>query len=206
MHDDPVSIDLGKVERATVQFNLGAGELVLRGGADKLLEGKFEYNVAAWKPRVTYSATGSTANLTIRQPRSGGGFGNTRNLWDLALNDKVLLDFMLNCGAGQGRLDIGGLDLERVKVNIGAGQVDIDLRGQPSHDYDVDVSGGIGQATIRIPQDVGIRADAHGGIGQVQVSGLGKHGDHYENSLYGTAKVNVRLRVQGGIGEIRILG
>jgi len=38
------------------------------------------------------------------------------------------------------------------------------------------------------------------------VSGLEKRGDHYENDLYDKAKVNLRLKVEGGIGEIRIIG
>jgi hypothetical protein len=206
MHDEPISIDLGHVERARVRLNLGAGELTLRGDADKLLEGRFEYNVAAWKPRVRYSASGSDADVTISQPESGGGFGDTRNHWNLELNDKVLLDFHLSCGAGQAKLQMGDLDLQRVGVDMGAGQVDLDLRGEPSHDYDVQVTGGVGQATIRVPDNVGVRADAHGGIGHIDVTGLESRGDHYENSLYGTAKVNVRLKVEGGIGEIRIIG
>jgi hypothetical protein len=206
LHEEPVSIDLGKIERANVQLDLGAGELIVRSGVGKLLRGRFEYNVAAWKPEVTYSANGSSADLTIRQPHGAGGFGNTRNTWDLELNDRVLLDFTLNCGAGQSRLEMGDLDLQHVAVSIGAGQVDLDLRGKPSHDYDVKVSGGVGQATVRIPEDVGVRAEAHGGIGHIDVTGLEKRGDHYENSLYGNSKVNVRLKVEGGIGEIRIIG
>ena len=206
MHDEPVSIDLGKVERADVHLELSAGELRLRSGSDKLLRGRFEYNVSAWKPKVTYSASGSSADLTIRQPHGTGGFGNTRNIWDLELSDKVLLDFALNCGAGEGRLEMGDMDLEHVEVKIGAGQVDLDLRGKPTHDYDVNVSGGVGQATVRLPDNVGVRAEAHGGIGHIDVSGLDKRGDYYENSLYGNSKVNVRVRVEGGIGEIRIIG
>lgn len=206
VHDEPVSIDLGNVKRANVQLDLGAGELTVRSGVGKLLRGRFEYNVAAWKPEVTYSASGSSADLTIRQPHGGGGFGNTRNTWDLELNDRVLLDFTLNCGAGQSKLEMGDLDLQHVAVKFGAGQVDLDLRGKPTHDYDVDISGGVGQATVRVPVDAGVRAEAHGGIGQINVTGLEKHGDHYENSLYGNSKVNVRLQVQGGIGEIRIIG
>src|SRR5579863_9924897 len=91
MHDEPVSIDLGGVERANVQLNMAAGELVVRGGAQKLLQGRFEYNIAAWKPKVTYSASGSSADVLIKQPEGSGGFGNRRNSWDLELNDKVLL-------------------------------------------------------------------------------------------------------------------
>jgi hypothetical protein len=206
MHDEPVSIDLGSTERATVQLNLGAGELILRGGAEKLLQGRFEYNVAAWKPKVTYSTSGSNADITIKQPEGSGGHGNTRNLWDLELNDKVLLDFTLNCGAGTTRLEMGDLDLQHVAIHMGAGRVDLDLRGKPMHDYDVTVAGGVGEATIRAPENVGVRADAHGGIGQINVTGLENRGDHYENSLYGNSKVNVRLTVEGGIGRIRIIG
>jgi hypothetical protein len=206
MHEEPVSIDLGNIERANVRLELGAGELTVRSGVGKLLRGRFEYNVRAWKPQVTYSASGSSADLTIRQPRGTGSFGNTRNIWDLELSDKVLLDFTLNCGAGQGRLEMGDLDLQHVAVKIGAGQIDLDLRGKPTHDYDVEVSGGVGQATVRLPENVGVRAEAHGGIGHIDVSGLEKRGDYYENSLYGNSKVNVRLRVAGGIGEIRIIG
>ncbi|MBV9762329.1 MAG: hypothetical protein JO340_17345 [Acidobacteriaceae bacterium] len=205
-HIEPVSIGLGDAERAHIQLNLSAGELVVRGGATKLLEGQFEYSVAAWKPIVDQSGNGADVDVTIRQPHGGGGFGNTRNRWDLELNDKVLLDFTLDCGAGQTRLEMGDLNLQRIAVHMGAGQVDLDLRGQPSHDYDVTLAGGVGQATVRIPHNLGVRAEAHGGIGHVEVTGLNKRGDYYENSLYGASKANLRLKVEGGIGEIRIIG
>lgn len=205
LHDEPVSINLDNAERATVRLNLSAGELTLRGGADQLLRGRFEYNVASWKPQVTYTS-GTAADLTIKQPEDGGHFGNSRNLWDLELNDKVLLDFVLNCGAGKARLEMGDLNLQQVGVHMGAGEVDLDLRGKPSHDYDVRVEGGVGKATIYVPDDVGVRAEAHGGIGKINVTGLESTGDHYENKLYGSSKVNVNVRVEGGIGEIHIIG
>jgi hypothetical protein len=51
---------------------------------------------------------------------------------------------------------------------------------------------------------VGIRAEAHGGLGSIDVRGLTKHDGYYSNDLYGNAKVNIVLKVEGGIGEIRI--
>jgi predicted membrane protein len=103
-------------------------------------------------------------------------------------------------------MDLGDLSLRSVTVHMGAGQVDLDLEGHPSRDYDVNISGGVGQATVRLPHDVGIRAEAHGGIGSINVTGLEKKGGAWENDLYDNAKVNVRLKVEGGIGEIRIIG
>ncbi len=206
MRDEPVSINLGTAERANVELNMGAGEMTLRGGAQKLLEGRFEYNVPSWKPKVTNSVVGSHAAVTIQEPDSVRPGGNRRYAWDLELNNKVLLDLALNCGAGRARLDLGDLDLRSVDVHMGAGEVDLDLRGHPRRDYDVNISGGVGQATVRLPEGVGIRAEAHGGLGSINVTGLEKRGDYYENSLFDNAKVNIRLKVEGGIGEIRIIG
>jgi predicted membrane protein len=126
--------------------------------------------------------------------------------WDLQLSDKAVIDLEVNCGAGKARLDLGNLDLDSVKVNMGAGEVDVDLRGKPARDYDVHISGGVGKATVWLPRNVGIRADAHGGIGSIDVVGLEKNGDHYENSLYDHSAVNVHVSVDGGIGQIRLIG
>ena len=206
MQQEPVSIDLGSAERANVELDLGAGEMNVHGGANKLIEGNVEYNVTAWKPIIRNSVSGSHATVTIQQPHNVPFGGNTHYTWDFGVNNKVLLDLTLHCGAGKAVLDLGDLNLRDVAVHMGAGQVDLDLRGKPSRDYDVDISGGVGQATVRLPENVGVRAEAHGGLGSVTVTGLEKKGDHWENNLYDGAKVNVRLKVSGGIGEIRIIG
>ena len=206
LREDPVSVDLGVAQRADVEFDLGAGELNVEGGSPKLVNGTFEYNVAEWRPTVRTSTNGSHSTVTIKQPEHVRLGGNQHYTWNLALNNKVLLDMTMNCGAGHARLNLGDLTLRSVNVHIGVGQVDLDLEGHPTHDYEVNISGGVGQATVHLPQDVGIRAEAHGGIGSINVTGLERRGDHYENSLYDNAKVNVRVKVDGGIGEIRIIG
>jgi hypothetical protein len=205
LRDEPISIGADHVERANVELDMGAGEMTLRGGASKILEGRFEYNVDAWKPLVKSSINGSDATITIRQPEHVNMHGDRRYLWDLQFNDRLLLDLALNCGAGKAQLDLGSLHLRHVEVHIGAGKVDLDLRGKPTRDYDVKITGGVGEVSVQLPQDTGIWAAAHGGLGKIDVSGLDKHGDHWENDLYDKAKVNVRLEVTGGIGKIRII-
>lgn len=200
---DSIHIERGSADHANVELDLGAGQLTLRGGADDLISGKFEYS-SNFKPQVESKVMGSHAVVTIRQAGHGGWGGSTNNTWDLAISDAALLDLVVNCGAGQADMNLGDVKLRSLEVHMGAGQVNLDLRGKPERDYDVRVSGGVGQANIHLPEGVGIRADAHGGIGSIDITGLTKHGDHYENDLYDKAKVNVRLKVEGGIGEIRI--
>jgi hypothetical protein len=200
----PVSVPLGTAERSKLELNLAAGELNLTGGASGLLEGSLDYNVPSWKPEVRTSVVGSSTDIVIKHPERHGIPGGGHIRWDLRVSDKVLLDVAIHAGAGKQRIELGDAKLRSVEVNIGAGQVDLDLRGRPTRDYDISVSGGVGQASVKLPHDVGIWAEAHGGIGNISVSGLQKKDGHWENDLYDNAKVNVHVRVQGGIGEINI--
>lgn len=206
LKDENVSLDLNNAQRAHVELDIPAGELKIRGGAAKLLQGHLEYNVPEWQPEVVDKNNGQTAEVVIRQREHGHAGGNRRNRWDIEINDQVMLDLNLNCGAGRARLELGELDLNNVNVHMGAGQVELDLEGHPTRSYNVSVAGGVGQAIVRLPRDVGVRAQAHGGLGSIEVRGLSKHEGYYSNDLYGNAKVNVVLQVEGGIGQIRILG
>ncbi|HEX4169740.1 MAG TPA: toast rack family protein [Bryobacteraceae bacterium] len=201
-----IHLDRSTIERANVTLDMKAGELNVHGGAAKLVDGTFEFNVPSWEPKIDSSNSGSHAEIRISQPNSGHFGGNHQYVWNLAFSNDVLLDLSVNCGAGQAQMNLGDLDLRHVEVHMGAGQVELDLRGKPTHDYDVEISGGVGQATVHLPEDVGIWAEAHGGLGSITVTGLDKKDNHWENNLFDKAKVNVHLKVEGGIGEIRIIG
>jgi N-terminal domain of toast_rack, DUF2154 len=203
--NESLSVDLGRADHANIELDFGAGQLNLKGGGDNLISGNFEYNADALKPMVQTSRNGSHAVVTIKQTGHTNMHGNMKSQWNLQLNNKTLLDLALNCGAGQADLDLRDVAIRSLRVQMGAGQVNLDLRGHPTRDYEVEISGGVGQATVHLPEGIGIRAEAHGGLGSINVNGLEKVGDHYENSLYDKAKVNLRLKVQGGIGEINLL-
>jgi N-terminal domain of toast_rack, DUF2154 len=202
----PINVPLGSAERSKLELDLAAGQLNLNGGAAGLLQGSIEYNVPSWKPEVHTSNIGSSIDVVIKQPE-GHGFsgGNHQYNWNLSVSNNVLLDVAINCGAGKQDLKLGDAKLRSVTVHIGAGEVNLDLRGQPTRDYDVAISGGVGHAKVNLPTGVGIWAEAHGGIGHIDVRGLQKNGNHWENDAYDTAKVNVHVKVEGGIGQIEIL-
>ncbi len=207
MKDDMITLDLRKAQKASVELDMGVGEMKVHGGGTpKLVDARIEYNVPSWQPEVSDTQTGDTQTVVIKQPNSGHHRGGDVHYnWNVDLNEQVPLGLNLNCGAGKARLDVGNLNLTHVDVHMGAGEVDLDLGGHPSHDYSVEVSGGVGQATVRLPQNVGIRAEAHGGLGSIDVRGLTKHDDFYSNDLLGKSPVTVTVRVNGGVGQIRIL-
>jgi len=184
---------------------MGAGELTVRGGSPKLMEGEFTYNRPVMRPLVHYDASGFRGHLLVEQSNHGHVRTTSNNRWDLRLNDTKPLDLIVEFGAGEGRLELGSLNLRNVEVHMGVGELRLDLRGVPKNDYSVSVRGGVGEATIYLPRDVGIVADATGGIGGISVRGLEKSDGRYTNAAYGHAKTTVRLDIRGGIGSINLI-
>jgi N-terminal domain of toast_rack, DUF2154 len=200
-HDFKV-IERDSAESLNANIHMGAGNLRIGSGTEKLVRADFDYNVADWKPEVRYSA----GSLTISQPSSHTAhIGNSRYDWDLRFNREVPLDLHVEFGAGEAHLDLGSLALRRVDVQMGVGTINMDLRGQVKHDYDVRIQGGVGEATVYLPSDVGVYAEASGGIGEIKAQGLQHEGSHYYNEAYQKAQYTIHLNVQGGVGSIRLI-
>lgn len=199
------SIEMGKADMVQVDLRMGAGELQVEGGAGKLMEGDFAYNVAAWKPEVRYEESGFRGRLTVNQGKGTATLGEMQNRWTVRLSNRAAIDLGVHCGAGESRLDLRGLNLRSVNVKMGAGQVEMDLRGEYAKDVDVNVEGGVGEATIRVPKGVPVEAVAKGGLGEIRVEGLRRGEDgRWVSEAKGRDKAGIRLNVRGGIGQINI--
>jgi hypothetical protein len=46
---------------------------------------------------------------------------------------------------------------------------------------------------------------ASGGIGSINAHGLKHDGDEYTNDVYGKTPATIRLKVEGGVGEINLI-
>jgi hypothetical protein len=157
---DSRTVPLGGAESASVQVELGAGELKLEGGSPQLLDARFRYVGNAAKPEVRYDLTGSRGYLVLRQPPLQGIGFHDRDFWDLRLNGRVPLDIYVNVGAGQGTFKLGNTAVRRLDIQVGAGELDLDLNGKWEQDLSARITGGVGQATVRLPRDAGVRVRA----------------------------------------------
>jgi hypothetical protein len=198
------SVELDRAESVGVELKMGAGELTVGGGAGRLLDASFQFNVPEWEPLLDYQPGASRATLRISQPSATAAFGNTENRWDLRLNDRVPMDLSANLGAGKATMTVGTLDLRSLEIHQGVGELRLDLRGEPRHSYDVRVNGGVGSAHIMVPRSVAVIARARGGIGDVRVEGLEKRGDEWYNPAHADDATAIHIDVKGGVGEIVI--
>jgi hypothetical protein len=199
------SVELGDAKSAQVEIVFGAGDLQVTGGADKLLEADFNYNVAALRPQVGY--TGGT--LFVRQPEVDGltslrNITDFRNDWDLRLSGKVPMDLKVDAGAGTGDLQLAGLSLTSLTFNLGAGDYTIDLNGDWVRDLNVTIDSGAANVSVRLPKDVGARVKVEPGPHTMDVTGLTKDGDVYTNAAYGVSNVTMQVDMEAGIGQITL--
>jgi hypothetical protein len=185
---------------------MGAGELTLTGGADRLMEGEFSYNVSDWKPEVSYDASGEEGEFAVKQGGASGAgpSGEARNEWDISINDELPTDLVVRLGAGESELDLDSLTLTGLDLRMGSGKSTVDLTGDYARDFDASIEGGVGEATELLPSEVGVEAKAEGGIGGIDAKGLEKVGDSYVNDAYGESDTNVSVEIKGGVGAITL--
>jgi len=199
------AVDLGNAKSVRVKIDMGAGDLRVTGGAEKLLEAEFNYNVAALKPVVAYTA----GTLVIRQPEVNGlpglrNIADFRNEWGLRLYDEVPMDLSVNMGAGTGDLELNGLSLTGLDVTAGAGEYTIDLTGNWTRDLDVTIDSGAAYITLRLPRDIGARVEVAEGPHTIDATGLTNDGGVYTNAAYGMSDVTLHVHVEAGIGGINL--
>jgi hypothetical protein len=199
------SVELGDAKSVRVEINLGAGNLQVTGGAEKLLEAEFNYNVAALKPEVEYT----DGTLVVRQPDVSGspdlrGITDYRNEWGLRLYDSVPMDLSVDVGGGAGDLQLAGLSLTGLDISLGAGEYTVDLSGDWVRDLDVSIDAGATTITVRLPRDVGARVEIEEGPHTIEATGLTQDGDVYTNAAYGVSEVTLQVHMETGIGQINL--
>ncbi len=197
------SVDLGDSKAVSVDINFGAGNLDVVGGAEKLLEADFKYNVAKLKPQVEYTAS----TLVVEQPgvvilpllQKARKF---RNEWNLQLSNEAPMDLSVNLGNGTSDLEMSGLSLNRLDISQGSGVSVINLNDQWRHDLEVSIDSGATDITLKLPRDIGVRVDIGSGRPTVVASGLTQAGNIYTNDAYGVSDVTLNITMSPGSGRI----
>jgi hypothetical protein len=200
------TVALAAADDAAVELRMGAGNLMVSGGAATLMEGTFTFSVKEWEPEVTYEVTGGTGQLLVAQPALAniGTSADAENSWNVQLNDGVPMTLDVGLGAGESNLDLSGLNLQAVELQTGAGAVELDLGGAFEEPVDVAIRGGVGKLTVLLPTDVGVLVNVDQGIGAVNTEGLSNDGAALVNEAYRTSGATLTLDIEAGIGEINL--
>lgn len=202
---ESISVPAGRAKSVTVHLKMAAGQLEISSGADKLLTGKISYNVADWKPDLSYNVDGSHGTLMIMQPEAHHtNLGNIKYDWDLRFSNKTPLDVSVEMGAGQSDLSLAGLQLENLDMEAGAGNATVDMSGPWKKNLTATFQAGVGSLHLKLPREAGVRVTIDGGLGSVDAPDFQKDGDAYVNAAYGKSPVTLEIHIEGGIGSVNL--
>ena len=116
MKSETQTVDLDSASSARVQIEFTAGELKVEGGASRLMDASFRYNVADWKPQVKYSENGTQGELLVSQAWSSKFMVGEEliNEWTIQFSNDVPIDLTIKKVAGNAKLDLGALNLTKL--------------------------------------------------------------------------------------------
>ncbi len=204
-HSDQVSLD--GAESVQAEVLMGAGKLVVEGGADQLLEGDFTYSYREYAPDIDYRVRMNEVGvLEVKQEDKPGirVNANYRNDWVLKFNEDVPLVLDVTLGAGKSDFDLSRLNLNSFCLQMGAGEAYVDLNGDFDDDLQVNIQGGVGELTVVLPADTKIEVKVQGGLGEINTSGLNREGNLYVGQYSGSGPV-LYVSIEVGIGELTLL-
>jgi len=196
LQTESTTVELGAAETVLTEIDMGAGRLTIDGGSNELLQAQFTYNVEGWQPEVNYEVSDGIGRLHVDQPDTREGFSldmdDIRYEWDMQFNEEIPVDMDITLGAGDSQLELSNLTLNTLKFENGAGDTDIDLSGSTVRDLEVRMGAGDVSVDLSGNWQQDLSADLMGGIGRATV-------------ILPTS-AGVRVRVQGGLGQVNATG
>ncbi len=199
-------VKLKGAESVKAQVIMKAGDLEIDGGtagAD-LVDAAFTYSLDSWKPKIGYDRHGKTGELRIVGPEQVSSFFQSRtiNRWDLQFNDDVPIELSIRASLGDTNLQLGNLDLHKLRLSSSAGDANIDLAGKWKHDVDVNIATGPGDLVLRLPKDFPVRVDIDTGLSDISAPGFKTDDDAYINDAYAPSKKSLNIKIKHQAGDI----
>jgi uncharacterized protein DUF2154 len=170
------SVELEGAESVSTDLSMNAGNMVVEGGAQNLMDATFDYNVPEWKPEVSYGGIGEQKELSVNQPDvSGPTFGSARNDWEILLSDDVPMELFASNSSGDGEFDLESTSLTSFSVEASSGDIAADVGGEQPLLEELTVDSSSGDVGLDLSGEysspVGLEVDLSSGDLTMDLSG-----------------------------------
>lgn len=183
--------------RLDVEYN-GGYLTIERGDSGLLADLKIDFDREENRPYIDFDSTSSTPTLRIRSPRRHEvrlSFDKFReNDWHLKLSPKIPIEFRLDGGALDAKLELSGLKVADLKINVGAGEFDLAFNEPNSERPDIRINTGAAETKAHGLCNANFRRlDFNGGVGASRLS--------FDGEWKNEGRVDMNL----GVGKNEIL-
>ncbi len=100
---------------------------------------------------------------------------------------------------------LGNLNFKEFEFEGGVGGANLDFSGEWKQNADMRIRVGVGGVTVRLPRDIGVKVEAEKHfLSGLHLDGFDQRDSYYYSHNYDTAAVRVAVRVETGIGGVKI--
>jgi hypothetical protein len=196
-----------ELDLAGGRLNLGAGP----SGVDDLVGGTAS-TFPGWHLVTSQVRTDGDLQVTLRSRRSHGsvapmvvGGPFPRQRWDLRLRPGLPLSLDAEATAAEGRIDLTGLDVPRVRLELTAAEGDL-IVPESGADTDADLQVTLGHLAVIVPDGVAARIRVERALASVRVDQgrfPRRHG-FYESDGYATATRRVTVTIDATLSDVTV--
>jgi hypothetical protein len=198
-----VELSASGISSAQIEIAMGVGELEVAALQEPglLYRATLHHDPRRTELIENEQVRDGRAEVSLEFRGAGGGpfVTGDRGRMEIGLARDIPLALRIETGVSKAQVMLSDLTLARLDLQSGVGDSQIAL---PGGTYEVTVQGGVGALEIQLPQGVGAQIEVEGGLGAVQVA------DRFRPSAEDTYAAEgaglIRLRIQGGIGTVRV--
>jgi len=201
------SIDLQGATRVDLEVDLGAGSLILAGGAPTGVA-----LVGAKGTTLDVNSGLSTSSSLGIKISAGPSFlpflGPDGGEWHFSLSPEVPLGIKVDAGASNLDFDLTDLKVTYLGVDTGASSLKVKLPAQSGQTL-LDVESGAARIEIFVPEGVGARIRLEQGASSVDIDEkrfppLAGLGNLYQSADFDTAVNKAEINLEGGANSVKV--
>ncbi|MCI0708218.1 MAG: LiaF-related protein [Ignavibacteriae bacterium] len=186
--------------RANIEAAFGT-IIVKKGDRDKVVAAEFRQHEDAPMPRVDYKLRGDRGELHIETDNSDSRWwGGKRDKddrkreWMLKFTDAVPIDFKIEFGAGEGEIDLTGLQVLNLSISSGASSADLVCdEPNPVIAEHIDIESGVSEFDAYNLANLNFeKMNFSGGVGS------------YKLDFGGKLQRDAKVKVEVGLGAVTI--
>lgn len=189
-------------------LSMKKGNLLMGADALPVMVSQHRYKSPVRAPVLEFYEVEQKAYVALTQeniPSIGVfGHGDAMNEWDVQLNPKLPLDLTVEYGIGQGRLDLNGLNLDRLRIYNREGRLEIDLTHKKlDKDIVIWMNNHHGDIRLKLPPDAGAQVTTVRGA-EVVAENFTRENAVFTNANYEEAVHRIFVDVHSLSGNIII--
>lgn len=160
--------------RLDIEYNGGYLELE-RESTGLLADIYLEFDQEENRPIIDYDSSLTSPTLRIRSPRRHDGewsFKRFRdNRWRIKLSPQIPIDFRIDAGAIESRLDFTDLKVEDLNINVGAGELQFEFNTPNTEQPRISINSGAASTEASGLCNANFRRlEFNGGVGKSELS------------------------------------